>query len=310
MRVFVTGATGFIGSSLVPELLSHGHTVLGLVRSSASSTKLQKLGGEPLLGVLEDLDILAKGASQCDAVIHCAFVLDFADFARGCAIDLAAITHIGSIIKGTGKPFVITSGTAAVSSPDGRVATEDTLPDTHVIPRFKAELKSAEMAKEDGVKSMVVRLPPSVHGDGDVGFIPKFIGTASEKGVVAYIGDGKQRWPSVHRHDAAALYRLAMEKGEGGKTYHAVHDEGIEIRELAAVVSKKLGLETKSIAQEDAMAHFGFLGMVLALDNLASSQKTRVELGWEPVKCGLVEDMEEGDYYFKEGNIGKVVEGL
>ena len=310
MHIFITGGTGFIGSNLIPELLAHNHTVLALVRSPAADSKIQSLGGKSLHGTLTDLEILKEGATTCDAVIHCAFNNDFISpnsFPEACAIDLAAINAIGAALQGTDKPFIVTSGTLAVHA-EGRAATEDEHPIPGSNPRMPAEVRTRELAHE-GVRSMIMRLSPCVHGDGDMGFMAKFVAVAAESKVAAYVGDGKQRWPSVHVKDAAVLYRLAIEKGTAGAVYHAVHDEGLEIRELAGVVGKKLGIPVGSKKSEEAIPHFGFLGFCLGIDDWCESRKTREALGWEPVRCGLVEDLEEGGY-LKPENIGKVHKGL
>ncbi|MEV6510049.1 SDR family oxidoreductase [Streptomyces sp. NPDC051642] len=296
MRVFVTGATGFIGSAVVRELLDAGHTVTGLARSDASAEALTAVGAAVHRGSLDDLDSLRAGAAAADGVCHLAFIHDFTDFAANCATDLRAIETIGEQLAGTDKPFVVTSGTPGLA--DGRVATEE----DHVEPgSFAATRQPSEIAAvalaERGVRSSVVRLPRSVHGTGDQGFVPQLIAVAREKGVSAYVGEGAARWPAVHRLDAARLYRWALESAPAGAQYHAVGDEALPLRELAEAIARRLDVPTGSVAPEQAVEHFGFLGLVASLDCPASSTLTRKRTGWEPVEVGLVADLEAGHYF-------------
>ncbi|MFI6466175.1 SDR family oxidoreductase [Streptomyces sp. NPDC050528] len=296
MRVFVTGASGFIGSAVVRELLAAGHTVTGLARSDASAEALTAAGVAVHRGSLDDLDSLRAGAVAADGVCHLAFIHDFTDFAANCATDLRAIEAIGEALAGTDKPFVVTSGTPGLA--DGRVATEE----DHVEPgsfaaiRQPSELAAVALA-ERGVRSSVIRLPRSVHGTGDQGFVPQLIAVAREKGLSAYVGDGSARWPAVHRLDAARLYRWALESAPAGAQYHAVGDEALPLRELADVIGRRLDVPTGSVSPEQAVDHFGFLGLVASLDCPASNALTRKQTGWEPVEVGLIADLETGEYF-------------
>ena len=295
MRVFVTGASGWIGSAVVPELQSAGHQVIGLARSHASAAKLEAAGAEVLRGDLDDLDLLRAGAAGSDGVIHLAFNHDFSStsqFEAAAQADARAIEAMGAALEGSGKPFVIASGTPAVL---GRVATERDEPDAVGPAAARGANARATLAMaECGVRSAVVRLPRSVHGDGDRhGFIARLIAIAREKGVSGYVGDGSSRWPAVHVLDAASLFRLAMEQAPAGSALHAVGDEGVPTRDIAAVIGRHLKLPTASVPAED----FGFLGMVLAGDQPASSGVTQELLGWRPVQPGLIADLQKGHYF-------------
>ncbi|WP_405836474.1 SDR family oxidoreductase [Streptomyces sp. NBC_01518] len=296
MRVFVTGATGFIGSAVVRELLDAGHTVTGLARSDASAEALTAVGAAVHRGSLDDLDSLRAGAAAADGVCHLAFIHDFTDFAANCATDLRAIETIGEQLAGTDKPFVVTSGTPGLG--DGRVATEEDSvePGSFAAIRQPSEIAAVALA-ERGVRSSVIRLPRSVHGTGDQGFVPQLIAVAREKGLSAYVGEGAARWPAVHRLDAARLYRWALESAPAGAQYHAVGDEALPLRELAEVIGRRLDVPTGSVAPEQAVDHFGFLGLVASLDCPASSALTRKQTGWEPVEVGLIADLETGHYF-------------
>jgi len=296
MRVFVTGATGWVGSAVVQNLIEAGHQVLGLARSDAGAQALAAAGADVRRGDLDDLDSLRGGAAACDGVIHTAFRHDFAQFQANAELDRRAIEAIGEGLAGSGRPFVTTSGTLmlAMVAP-GRLGTEQDAPDA-AVPRVPSELATLSLASR-GVRSSVIRLPPSVHAEGDKGFMPRIIDIARETGVSAYIGDGRNRWPAVHRLDAARAFRLALERGEGGSRYHAVGDEGIPVRELAELIGRKLNLPTASIKPEEAAGHFGFLAMFLGLDAPASSALTRQALDWIPAHRGLVADLEAGAYF-------------
>ncbi|HTK08188.1 MAG TPA: SDR family oxidoreductase [Ktedonobacteraceae bacterium] len=299
MRVFVTGATGYIGSAIVRELLAAGHQVLGLARSEAGAASLASVGAEVQHGALDDLDSLRSGAAASDGVIHTAFIHDFSDFARATQTDLRAIETIGAVLEGTGKPFVVTSGILMLAFllPPGRLGTEKDVADAgSVVPRIAAENATIALSQR-GVRSSVVRLPPSVHGEGDHGFVPTLINIARARGVSAYPGDGSNRWPSVHRLDAAHLYRLALEKAQAGSVLHAVADEGVPVREIAGVIGRRLGVPVVALPAEEASGHFGFLGQFFSLDSPASSALTQQWLGWHPVQSGLLADL-DGDYYF------------
>ncbi len=297
MRVFVTGASGHIGSALVAELLDAGHEVVGLARSDASAEALVAAGVKVWRGDLDDLEALTEAAAAVDGVVHLAFKHDAADWAEAAEDDLRAVQAIGAALKGSGKPFVSTSGTLllAMVAP-GRLGTEeDTAPGG---PRIDSENAVVALAAE-GVRSSVVRLAPLVHSSLDHhGFTHQLIKTARERGVSAYVGDGSNRWPGVHTLDAAHLYRLALESAPAGSRLHGVEDEGgVPFRDIAGVIGDKLDLPTASIKPEDADEHFGFLGTLVGLDNPTSSARTRELLGWEPTHARLIADIEEGHYF-------------
>jgi nucleoside-diphosphate-sugar epimerase len=295
MRIFVTGATGFIGSAVAKELLGAGHSVLALARSDDAAKAVAAMGAEAMRGSLEDLAGLRKGAEKADAVIHCGFVHDFSKFAENCAIDRAAILAMGEALKGSARPLHVTSGMALKVS--GRVGSEDddAVEPTPGYPR--ASEPTAMALADQGVNTAVIRLPPSVHGDGDKAFVPMMIKLAREKGVSGYVGDGANRWSAVHRLDAAALYRAAIEKAKAGARYHGVGDEGVPVKEIARVIGAKLSLPVKSVAPQDAGAHFGFLAGFLQMDAPRSSAKTQAALGWRPKQPGLIADLEKGQYF-------------
>lgn len=292
MRVFITGAAGFIGSATVQELIKNGHQVLALARSDANIEILTKLGAEPHKGDLEDLESLKSGAKATDGVIHLAFIHDFSNFAEVCATDRAAIEAMAEVLAGTGKPLIIASGTLGL--PKGTLGIEDSEPvrDHPLSDRaLSADLVYAT-SKEKKIRGTVVRFAPTVHGKGDHGFITMLGNAYRQKGSVIYVDDGSARWPAVHREDAAVLLRLALEKGTAGATYHAVAEQGVRIKDLAEVIGEKLQLPLKSESIQEAAGSLGFLGHVIALDNPVSSDKTQKELGWHPTRLGLLADME------------------
>lgn len=280
MHVFVTGATGFIGSAVVRELIGAGHTVTGLCRSEAKAEGLKAAGAEVLYGTLDDPDTLRSGAAAADGVIHLAFTNDFSDFEGALALDLRAVEAMGTALAGSGKPFITTAHANG-----------------HAVDQTVLALA------ERGVRPAVVLLAPSVHGEGDKGFVPMMIRIAREKGFAAYIGDGMNRWPAVHRLDAAVLYRLALESAPAGSRLLGAGDEGIPLREIAAVIGRQLNVPTVGITPEEAAGHFGFLGPIAALDiasmyNTAQAgPATRELLGWQPVQPGLIADLEAGHYF-------------
>jgi nucleoside-diphosphate-sugar epimerase len=294
MRVFVTGATGFIGSAIVQELINAGHQVLGLARNDAAADALARLGVEAHRGELSDPEKFAAGARACEGVIHMAFIHDFSDYAASVETDRRAVEALAGALQGSGKPLVIASGTLMAAH--ARPATEQDAPASVDVPRAAAEA-TVLAASGRGVRGSVVRLPPSVHGDGDHGFVPRLIEIAREKGVSAYVGDGLNRWPAVHRLDAAHLCRLALEKGSAGARYHAVADEGVPVRDIAAVIGRRLNIPVVAKSAEEAAHHFGFLGYALAIDGPATSAQTQERLGWRPTQPGLISDLEHGRYF-------------
>jgi nucleoside-diphosphate-sugar epimerase len=295
MRIFVTGATGFIGSRIVPELINAGHQVLGLTRSDAGAQSLIAAGAEVHRGDLEDLDSMRSGAALSDGVIHCAFNHDFSNFAAICELDRRVIEAMGSVLAGSDRPLVITSGTGMGNAAPGQPATEDHFNPNHPNPRRASELAGVSVA-ERGVNVSVMRLP-QVHDPVKQGLISYFVQVAREKGVVAYVGDGFNRWPAVHVLDAARLYRLAFEKHEAGSRYHAVAEEGVSVRDMAEVIGRGLKMPVVSLSPEEAPAHFGWLAQFMGFDMPASSAQTQERLGWHPTGPGLIADLEQMKYF-------------
>jgi nucleoside-diphosphate-sugar epimerase len=294
MHVFVTGASGFIGSAVVPELLGAGHQVVGLVRSEAAAQALTALGAEPHLGTLEDLDSIQRGAAASDGVIHLAFDHDFSNFAANCEKDRRVIETLGAALEGTSRPLLITSGTGMGSTGPGQIATEDVFNPNNPNPRVASELAGASAA-ERGVNVSVVRLP-QVHDPVKQGLITPLVAIAREKGVSAYVGDGRNRWPAAHVLDVARLYRLALERQEAGARYNAVAEEGIPARDIAEVLGRGLKMPAVSLSPEEAAAHFGWMGMFVGLDMPASGARTQEKLGWRPTGPGLIADLEQMRY--------------
>jgi nucleoside-diphosphate-sugar epimerase len=294
MRVFITGATGFIGSAVVQELLGAGHQVVGLARSDEAAAALEAAGAEVHRGSLDDLDSLRSAAAAADGVIHTAYIHDFSRMESAAQTDLAAVEALGATLEGSGRPFVTTSGTALIRP--GQVVTEDDVADSGGHARLGTEQVVKGMA-ERGVRTSIVRPGASVHGEGDHGFVPVLIEIARSQGVSGYIGEGANRWPAVHRLDAATLYRLALEQGPGGSVFHAVADEGVPTREIAEVIGRHLELPVVSIAPEDAAEHFGWMGAFFGVDAPASSVLTQQRLGWNPVHIGLIADLDQGHYF-------------
>ncbi|MBV7536367.1 SDR family oxidoreductase [Duganella sp. sic0402] len=295
MKVFVTGATGWVGSAIIQELNAAGHEVLGLARSDDGAALLRSRGIAVHRGELSDLDALRTGVQACDGVIHTAFIHDFKDFHAAGETDRRAIEAMGEVLAGSGKPLITTSGSALL--PHGRVGTENDAPDSGGPAQHRTASEVLTLALADrGVRSSLVRLPPSVHGDGDYGFAPRLVDIARAQGVSAYIGDGANRWPAVHRSDAARLYRLVLEHGVAGSRYHAIAEQGIATRKIAETIGKGLGLPVISLTAEQAPEHFGFLARFFSADCPASSTLTR-QLGWQPSGPGLIEDLEQ--HYFR-----------
>ena len=296
MRVFVTGATGFVGSAVVQELLQAGHQVVGLARSDSAAKSLIAAGAAVQRGDLEDFESLRSGVASADGVIHTAFIHDFSRFKEVCDIESHAIEAIGSALAGSNRPLLITSGTALVTP--GRLATEEDVsvftPDD--FPRVATEQAALALA-ERGVRVSLVRLSPSVHGEGDHGFVPTLIQIARDKGVSAYVGDGANRWTAVHRLDAAHLYRLVLEKGSAGARYHAVDEQGIALRDIAEVIGRCLNIPVVSKSPEEAADHFGWFTQFAGLDCPASSKLTQERLGWRPVQPSLLTDLGQGSYF-------------
>ncbi len=293
MRVFVTGATGFIGVPVCKELIAAGYKVLGMARSEEGAKLLSSLGVDVHRGELSDIESLKSGAANADAVIHTAFIHDFSKFQENCEIDRKAIEAMGSALAGTKRPFIVTSGTGGLAAP-GKLATEDNVPPPNSpIPRVSEQTAIALLDK--GVSSAVMRLP-QVHDPLKQGLVTYAIAVAREKGLSAYIGDGSNRWPAAHVSDVAKLYRLALEKHEAGARWHAVAEEGISMREIAESLGRGLKLPVKSLTLEEAQAHFGWLAMFAAHDLPASSVITRKKLGWNPVGPTMLEDLERAEY--------------
>jgi nucleoside-diphosphate-sugar epimerase len=291
MRVFVTGASGFIGSAVVPELLEAGHEVVGLARSDASAAAITTLGAGVHRGDLDDLDGLRAAAAASDGVVHLAFVHDFSRYDASLRIDLEAIEAMGTALEGSDRPFVIASGVGFVALAAGKHPELEAR-----FPRSAAGRRTVQLA-EHGVRSVVVGLPPTVHGAGDHGFIATLVGIAREKGVSGFVGDGSNRWSAVDRFDAAHLFRLTVERAAAGSVFAATADEGVPLREIAEIIGRHVGVPTASIASEDAAEHFGWLGTFVAIDTAASSEQTYAQLGWQPTRPGLVEDLEQGHYF-------------
>jgi nucleoside-diphosphate-sugar epimerase len=294
MRIFVTGATGFIGSAVVPELINAGHQVIGLTRSDAGAQSLIAAGAEVHRGNLEDPESLREGAAKSDGVIHLAFDHDFSNFVAICEKDRRAIEALGDALVGSDRPLVITSGTGMGNAVPGQPATEDHFDPNHPNPRKSSELAGASVAAR-GVNVSVVRLP-QVHDTIKQGLITYAVAVAREKGVSAYVGDGRNRWPAAHVLDTARLYRLALEKRQAGARYHAVAEEGVPVRDIAEVVGRGLKVPVVGLSPDEAAAHFGWLAPFAAWDMPASSAQTKKQLGWDPTGPGLIADLERMRY--------------
>ena len=297
MRVFVTGASGWIGSAVVAELLTGGHEVVGLARSERSAGALTAAGATPLEGDLDDLDSLRAGAADSDGVVHLAFKHDFSDYAGAGRTERTALETLSDTLAGSDRPLLFASGVALITP--GRIATEKDHPASNGpdAPRGGAEELALGFA-DRGIRSVSLRFAPTVHAEGDHGFVSTIVGVAREKGLSGYVGDGSNLWPAVHRLDAANLVRLALEAAPAGSVVHAVAEQGIRTRDIAEVIGRHLGLPVASIAPEDVTAHFGWIGPFFGLDVPASSELTRQMLGWKPTHPGLLDDLEAG-YYFR-----------
>lgn len=304
MRVFVTGASGWIGSAVVPELISHGHQVTALARSDAAAEALREAGAEVVRGSLDDLDTLRGAAADSEGVIHLAFKHDAAfsgDFKSAIAADRDVVTAIGAALAGTDRPFITTGGTPAVpgrvaTERDGRPTATDAVDDNSPAARAGTDEMVLALSSR-GVRSAVLRLPRAVHGENDPGFTASLIATARDKGVSGYVGDGSQRWPVTHRLDTARAFRLALEKAPAGSLLNAVGQEGVTVRSIAESIARHLGVPLSSVAAENALEHFGWLGAVVSLDQPASSAITRDLLGWRPTHPTLLEDLDQGHYF-------------
>ncbi len=291
MRVFVTGGSGFVGTELVPELIRAGHRVLALARSEASARTLRSAGAEVHEGDLANLESLRRGALASDAVVHLAFELDLANWAKGGEVDRRAIEALGVAIAGSQRLLVVTSGAFALDA-IGVASEEDGARGGH--PRVTESV--AGEASAHGARVALLRLGV-VHGDRDRHFLPALIAIARAKGISAYVGDGGQRWPTVHVRDAAGAYRLALERGAAGARYHAIAEQGVTVREIAAVIARKLGIPLVALSPAEAASHFGVLAPFASTDRPTASARTREELGWSPRQCGLLEDLEAGTYF-------------
>jgi nucleoside-diphosphate-sugar epimerase len=296
MKIFVTGATGFIGSAIVRELIDAGHQVLGLARSDAGAQSLVDAGAQVHRGDLENLESLRSGAGNSDAVIHTAFNHDFSKYVANCEDDRQVIEALGDALAGTGRLLMVTSGTGMANSGPGILATEHDLPaSSKVVPRAASEEATASVAAR-GVRAAIVRLP-QVHDTVKQGLITYAIQVAREKGVSAYVGDGLNRWPAAHRLDTARLYRLALEKADAGDKFHAVAEEGVPVRDIAEAIGRGLNVPVVSLAPEEAANHFGWFAAFVGRDVPASSAHTREKLGWNPTGPGLISDLENMRYF-------------
>jgi nucleoside-diphosphate-sugar epimerase len=296
MRVFVTGASGWIGSAVVADLIDAGHEVTGLARSDASATAVRDAGAEVVRGSLDDLEVLSRAAGAADGVIHTAYIHDFSQMEAAAETDRRVIETLGAALAGSDRPLVVTTGTGVLHP--GRPVIEDDRhdPSTPGHPRRENESVALGLA-ERGVRVSIVRPAPSVHGEGDHGFVARLVEIARERGASGYVGDGANRWAAVHRLDAARLYRLALEQAPAGSVHHAVGDEGVATRNIADAIARHLSLPLVSVDPDDAAEHFGWLGAFYSWDAPASNALTRERLGWEPTHQGLLADLEEGFYF-------------
>ena len=295
MRVFVTGATGWVGAAVVQELVAAGHRVLGLTRSDAGATALAAAGAEVHRGSLEDPDSLHRGAASADGVIHTAFNHDFSRYAENSDADRRAIEALGAALEGSDRPLLVTSEVPFLTS--GGVATEGDAFHPVPGPYIRQSEAAVEVVAARGVNAAAVRMPLSVHGHGDHGFVPALINIALAKGLSAYPGDGLNRWPATHRRDVARVFRVALEQGGVGGPYHAISEEGVPFKQIAALIGRRLNVPVVALSAEESADHFGWFAMFAAMNVPASSQGTRARLGWEPAQPGLLSDMEHGGYF-------------
>lgn len=295
MRVFVTGATGFVGSAVVNELLAHGHQVLGLARSDAGEAKLKAAGAEVLRGAIEELDVLRAGAAQSDGVAHLAFNHDFSQYERNAADDRAAIEAMGSVLEGSDRPLLVTSGVALFALDRPATEADSPPPPGGGLPR-QSEAAANALASR-GVRATSVRLPPTTHGIGDKGFVTYLRDAAIKAGFAGYVGEGANHWPAGHRLDAAKVYRLALEKGAPSGPYHAIAEEGVPMKAIAEAIGRNLGLPTRSLTPQEAAGVFGWFAGFAGADVRATSHRTREVLGWEPTGPSLLEDLADPAYW-------------
>ena len=295
MRIFITGASGWVGSAVTRDLVAHGQSVFGLARSDASASIIEGAGGAVLRGALTDLEVLQRGAASCDGVIHTAYGHDFSKPAENAATDKAAIEAMAAALNNTNRPFIVSSG---MGTTPGKVGHEDDpIADALAAfsPRRSEQLCLASATR--GIRAMVVRHPPSTHGDGDTGLAALLVRTAREHGFAFYVRDGNNRWPAVHRFDSARVYRLALERGTAGSRFHAVAEQGVAMRDIAGVIARRLNVPAVSKTPEEAAALLGFIGHVVGMDLPASSELTQHRLGWHPTGPGLIADLEYGHYF-------------
>lgn len=294
MRIFVTGASGWIGSAAIPQLLAAGHQVLGLARSEAAAATIAGLGAEVHRGSLDDVGSLRAGAENADGVVHLGYHHDFSQMELAAQLDRQAITAFGEVLQGTGGPLVVAAGVAGMAS--GRPATELDRPDPSQHPRIANGDIALQLA-DRGVRSAIVRFAPTVHGPGDHGFVATLVQIAREKGVSGYVGDGSNQWAAVHRLDAADLLRRVVDDAPAGSAWHAIGEQGVPTREIAEAIGRGLDLPVRSVPGDQATTHFGWLGAFFGMDARASNDRTRATLGWQPTRQGLIADLEAGAYF-------------